>query len=243
MRTKFAISQSALGIYRNCPYAYKLKYINKCKQAFFDQSILDVGNYVHQAIDKYYKNDFLLKATAEEILVESYNELKKVWDISLSPKQLLQAYTCLENHAQWEADNLVKYIRTKPFTEQKLKERDYYGIIDYVDLPNLQVIDWKTGRKPYLTKNYRIQAYIYKELFEARFNQKLPYFLFYFVQPDQWRKVDFSTAKQKKIAIETEDMKRKLMDDIESGNFEKKPSSPNMCKYCDLNYYCLVQRL
>lgn len=241
MRRKFAISQSALALYRKCPYAYKLKYLNKCKQIFYDPSILDVGSYVHDAIDKYYKLHFLMDAEVNDILVETYEELQKLWDPSLLPTQLKKAYTCLEHHAQWEHQNLSRGIRTKPFTEQRLKHNNYYGIIDYIDLPHKQVIDWKTGAKAYLSKDYRMQAHIYRVLFEEEFNMKLDYFLFFFLHPNQWRKVKYDDEKQIKVAKETDALQQSLIESLESGNFDKCPKTENACKYCELAYYCQVK--
>lgn len=241
LRKKYAISQSALALFRKCPYAYKLKYIHKCKQMFYDPSILDLGSYVHDAIDKYYRKRFLTDGTVDDILIESYDELKKLWDPSLTPEQLKKAYTCLENHAQWEYGNLSLGMRTKPFTEQKLKHMGYFGIIDYIDLPRKQVIDWKTGKKAYLSKDYRMQAHIYRILFEEEFGMDLPYFLFFFLYPNQWRKVTYDSEKQKKVGEETDALKNKLLEAWDTGEFEKCPRTKNACKYCELAYYCQVQ--
>ena len=235
------ISQSGLSLFRYCPYAYKLKYIDKCERMFFDHSILDVGSYVHDSIDKYYKLHFLMDVQKNDILLETYDILKSIWDTSLLPEQLSQAYTCLENHAEWEYNNLQRGIRVKPLTEQKISYDGYYGILDYIDLPSKKFIDWKTGKRAYLSYDYRMQAYIYKILSEGMFNVKLNSFYFFFLYPKQWRKVSYNDEKQIKVAEETEKLKVDLIDSLERNEFEKCPRTDNGCKNCSLAYYCQIR--
>lgn len=240
-KTEYTISQSALTLFEKCPYAYKLKYINKCQRMFFDPSILDMGSYVHDAIDKYYRNGFMTTGTADDILAETYNELKKIWDISFLPEQLKKAYTCLENHAQWEYTNILQEMRTKPFTELKIKRKGYYGIVDYFDLPIRKAVDLKTGANAYISREYRIQAHVYKTVIDDEFNVQLDDFWFFFLYSNQWRRVNYNDEKQRKIAEETEKLKEELIHALETGEFEKKPRLENACKYCDLLYYCKVR--
>ena len=65
------ISQSSLNLYRDCPYAYKLKYIDGLEPMLPSTEIFDIGTYVHIAIDGYYKNRYKPRITSDDILVES----------------------------------------------------------------------------------------------------------------------------------------------------------------------------
>lgn len=237
------ISQSALSLFRSCPYAFKLRYIDKCIPVFFDPSILDVGGFIHDSIDGYYKKEYLSKPDSyEDILYYSYQQLGKVWDGSFLPEQLSQAYTCLENHSKWEYEQTKKGIATKPFTEQKLSYDGYFGIIDYIYLPKVNVIDWKSGKNAYLSFDYRMQAYVYKVLFEGKFGMKLDKFLFYFLFPNEFRAVTYDTTSQIKVNEETERLKRELIEALESSNFERKPRTERGCNGCSFAYYCEINR-
>lgn len=236
---RLSLSQSALSIYKHCQYAYKLRYISRCSPVFYDPSILEVGSFVHDAIDGYYRHHYLMHGTADDILAESYAELKKSWDISFLPAQLKQAYTCLQNHSEWEYDNITNGIGTKPLTEQKIGQMGYYGIIDYIDLPNLKVIDWKTGRNPYVTYGYRMQAHIYRILFEAQFNMKLKNFHFYFLFPNEFRTISYEKEKQIKVGKEVEKLKAEVIHSRDIGEFEKNPRTAKGCRNCNFAYYCM----
>jgi len=232
------VSQSALSLFRNCPYAFQLRYINKCKPVFYDESVLDVGGYVHDSIDGYYKHHYELVQDSETILYYSYQLLKNQWDTLLKPEQFQQAYECLFNHSNWEYGQQQKGVITQPLTEQELSYGGYFGIIDYIDLLKNNVIDWKTGKNAYLSYEYRMQAYIYKVIYEGNFNKKLDKFLFYFLFPNEFRMVSYNKEKQIKVAEETEKLKRDLYDAVESMNFEKKPRTPKGCRSCSFVYYC-----
>jgi CRISPR/Cas system-associated exonuclease Cas4 (RecB family) len=235
------ISQSALSLYRYCAYAYKLRYINKCESMFFDTSILDVGAIVHDSIDKYYVDYYLIEGTSDDILAEVYDLLSKRWDKTFLPEQLQQAYICIENFSKWEYNNLLKKMHTKPLTEQKIDSNGYYGIIDYIDLQNRNVIDWKTGTNAYISYEYRMQAHVYKILFENKFNMKINEFYFFFLYPNTLVKIDYNDKKQIKVGEETDKLKDELVESLKSGNFDKCPRTAMGCKNCLLSYYCQIK--
>jgi len=232
---KRGISQSAIAIYRSCPYAYYLRYKFKKEAMFWDQSILDVGKYVHDAIDKYYKHHYMITDNPEYILAESYDELSKIWDISFTPEQLAKAYRCLENHAIFEAGNKIE-----PLSEEKIGAEGFYGIIDYIDLEHNKVIDWKTGANAYLSYDYRMQAHIYKKLFESKFDKKLTLFYFFFLGCNEWRTVAFDKEKQIAVGEDAENFKNAINDSWSNDDFPKQPRLN--CKNCDYKYYCRIEQ-
>ena len=229
------ISQSGIGLYRFCPYAYKLKYIDGCKPMGYDTSAMDTGSYVHDSIDHYYKLKFSLDITQNYILYNTYNKLKQIWDTTLEPEWFKKAYVCLVNHSEWEYQNTLKGI-TKPFSELEIDNGKYYGFLDYVNLQKAQVIDWKTGTYPSVSYEYRMQAYVYKLLFESKFNVKLKDFYFYFLFSNQWRKIAYDKEKQIEAGKECETLLSKILD----CEFPKEPRLPNSCRYCDYKYYCKI---
>lgn len=236
------ISQSAMSVYRDCPYAYKLHYINKKQSIFWDPSILDVGSFVHEAIEKYYNLRFLSKADSyEDILIETYDELKKIWDRSFLPEQLKKAFICLENHAKWEFSNIKSGIRTKPLVEMKIPAEGFYGIIDYVDLQKSIAVDWKTGTHPALYYGYKMQAEVYKTLYESKFKQKLKHFYFFFLHPGEWRTVKFGTEKQDKIKKDMFELRNAINKSWKENYWPKKPRTDKQCKNCQYNLYCQIR--
>jgi len=234
------ISQSGMSIFRDCPYAYKIRYIDGKKPIFFAPQILDIGKFVHDAIDRYYKNYFLTEGTANDVLSHSYGYLRDNWDLSLQPEDLKKGFECLYNHAKWEETNINNGIGTKPLSEVEINGEGFFGIIDYVDIPNKKVIDWKTGRKPYLSQNYRMQAYVYKVLYESKFNEELTHFDFFFLFPNEWRTVKYDSEKQIKVGEEVEQIKTDILNAIQDENFPKEPRTPGKCKSCEYKLYCKI---
>lgn len=229
------ISQTSISKYRFCPHACKL-YLARKPPMFFDPDVMSVGQYVHEAVDRYYKNNFLQEGDANDILVKTYENLKKVWDMSLPPEQFKKAYDCLIHHANWEERNMNGGIGTQPLTEVKINGNGYYGIIDYIDLNNMKVIDYKTQKYAVLSHEFRMQAHVYKKLFESQFKKELTHFYFYFLYPDDWRTVKYDSPKQKEVGVEVE----ALRDKIKDGDFPKQPRTKSACDSCEYKFYCKV---
>lgn len=230
------ISQSAITLYRFCPYAYYLKYKKLCEPMFWDMSAMDTGRYAHDAVDKYYKFHFDFDVDREYILANTYSELSKLWDRSLDIEEFKKAYHCLENHADWEYNNITNGLGTRPFTELKLCHKGFFGILDYVHPQNWKPVDFKTGRHANLYYDYRVQAYVYKVLLEEEFHKPVNHFYFYFLYPNEWRTVSFGKDKQIKVGEDVENYKRC----IEEEEFEKTPRLESGCNNCDYKYYCKI---
>ena len=235
-RNHHGISQSAISLYRFCPYAYHLKYNERCEPMFWDRSAMDTGNYGHISFDKYYKFHFDPEENRVYILSNTYAELSKVWDRSLGIEEFKKAYTCLEHHADWEYRNINNGLKTKPLTEVKLCHEGYYGIVDYLHLDNFKPVDFKTGRHASLRYEYLMQAYVYKVLIEGEFRKPVTHFYFFFLYPNEWRCVKFDTDKMKEIKKDVEGFKKGIEDNI----FPKKPRLSTGCKNCDYKYYCKI---
>jgi len=238
---KKGISQSAISIYKECPYAYYLEYNFNRQAMHFNPDVMDTGKLVHDAIDKYYKLYYLTTGTAEDILTESYDVLRRNWDTSLELEELNKGYTCLHHHSLFEYSNIKNGI-TKPLTEIDIYGNGYHGVIDYDDLVNNKAIDWKTGRSVYLSKGYRMQAHVYKELLESEFSQTLDHFYFFFLYPNEWRIVKFDDEKQKKIGEETENLKNDILISWDNDEFPKQPRLESGCRSCAYKYYCMIEQ-
>jgi len=232
-----ALSQSALTTFHDCPKAYEF-YKDRVQGMFWDFDPLDIGKYVHKALEDYYKKSFLTKGDADDIVIESYHWLKKTWDVTFPPEYLKKAYTCLENHAQWESNNINNGMNTEPLVEVEITKNGYHGIIDYVDLVKDKVIDWKTNTWPTLSYTYRMQASVYKELYDAKFNRDLTHFYFFFLYSNTWRTVKYNTEKQKEVAEYVRKLKDEVKDCYQDEEFPRKPRTDKMCENCLYKWYC-----
>ena len=232
-----SLSQSGLNAFRNCPFSYKC-YRERKQGMFWDFDILDIGKHVHHGIEKYYKNHFDPDGKKDYILYYSYERFKEVWDFTFPPEYLTKAYNCLENHAIWEADRLKKEIGNCPLVEVETTQNGFHGIIDYVDLAKDKVIDWKTNSYAVLSHEYRIQASIYKILYDAKFDKELTHFYFFFLYPNEWRTVKYDSEKQNKVKEEVMKLKDAVEKCYDDGEFPKEPRTESMCKNCIYKWYC-----
>ena len=201
------LSQSAISVYRTCPYAYKLHYIDCFKPIFWEPAYLELGRLVHDAIDYYYRHNYLSAPnSSEDILYYTYKKFTEDWqeiESTMTEDFFLKGYECLQNHATWEYQMIQNGIRTRPLTEIKIPANGFFGILDYVDLNNDAAIDWKTGSYAYLSYDYRMQAAIYKILYDEKFGRNLSHFQFFFLHANQWRTVKYDSEKQQEVLKET----------------------------------------
>ena len=70
-------SHSRISTYENCPYQYKLKYIDKIKPEIQNTIEAFMGDIVHQTLEKLYKDKKFSKEISKDSLIKIYKEL---WD-------------------------------------------------------------------------------------------------------------------------------------------------------------------
>lgn len=236
-RIGHGISQSALSVYRGCPRAYMF-YREKKIPIFYSTDVLDCGKFVHNAIDQYYKARFDINDSKEDILAKTYGHLRNQWDITLPLEELKKAFSCLDNHALWEYQNHNNGVQTKPMSEVELKNHVFYGLVDYINLPSKKVVDWKTNKYAVLSFEYRMQAYVYKRLFEDTFKDTLTHFYFFFLTPNEWRTVKFDSPGMDKVIEEVELLKESILQSIQNNDYPKKPRIDSQCINCNYRLYC-----
>jgi len=231
MKKKRSISQSQINLFKKCPYAYELKYSYHKHPIFFDPSLFEVGSRVHDAIDKYYKGHYTPEFTENEILMEVYNILKYDWDTTLPADYLRKAYQCLQNFAIWEHKNQIQ-----PLTEVKIYAGDLMGIIDYFDIYNKKIIDFKTNTRAFVGYNNKVQAVMYKMLVKEKFDIDIDKFLLYYLYPGEYREVKIKNVD--KIENDIKDNVKKIQEAWRRHHFPKIPKTPKTCNGCEYNYYC-----
>ena len=70
-------SHSRVSTFENCPYQYKLKYIDKIKVDIPTTIECFMGDLVHRSLEKLYKDRQFQKETSKKELIKFYNELWK----------------------------------------------------------------------------------------------------------------------------------------------------------------------
>jgi len=229
------VSQSRLSIFRECPFRYKLASIYKLDPIFFTLEHMDVGKYVHKSIELFYKHNFTLKASQNDILYYTYNNLKSIWDTSLGTELYTKAYTCLQHYSLWQSDY---DLLTMPVAEDDIYSKKWHGIVDWFYIPKQKAIDWKTNKSASLSYEYRMQAQIYKWLIESKYNINLSHFYFFFLYPNEWRTVAFDKESQKKVADDVLDLYDKMSNAYDDDCFPKEPRIQSACSGCAYRFYC-----
>ena len=231
------ISQSQINLYRSCPYAYYLRYSLKKEGIWWDPSIVEVGKRVHDAIDAYYKYKYDIYTDEGGILNKVYEILRADWDTTLPAAFLKKAYTCLEHFAKFEMNNINKGITVKPLSECRIHADGLYGIVDYLDLTQRKIIDFKTNNRAGISYGNRLQAVMYRKLVKEKFKFEIPYFTFQYLFPDEVRIVKFD-GKTEQVEKEMYAFIERIKESWKTKNFPKTPRTKSGCNSCQFHYYC-----
>ncbi|MBA3064222.1 PD-(D/E)XK nuclease family protein, partial [Candidatus Woesearchaeota archaeon] len=115
-------SHSRVSTYENCPYQYKLRYIDKIKVNVPTTIEAFMGSMVHEALEDLYKKKKFKKRIAKESLIKVYRDLwnKNYSDdilIVKAEKEGLKA----DNYRKMGERFLSDYFdRMKPFEEMTI---------------------------------------------------------------------------------------------------------------------------
>ena len=231
------ISQSQITLFRDCPHKYELKYRYKKQAIMWDPDVFHIGRLVHDTADQYYKHHFTTDTSMEAILALTYDIFKNQFDTTLTADHLKQGHRCLEAFAEFEYANVQSLHPVHPETEVKLYVGDMMGIIDYWDKNEPLAMDFKTGKRPYITYNEKIQGVMYRHLIKETYGIELDDFTFYFLYPNIKRYLKFNSATDA-IHDEMIEYKDLIHSCWKTGKFPKQPRTSNMCKYCEYRLYC-----
>ena len=157
-------SYSMIGTFKNCPYRFKLQYIDKIKTKFNKTPALEKGSFLHFGIEHYLKGD--LKEKINEFKFSTINEEEKKEIFKLLKKILksknIQFYKSFDNLYIEFGFGLRLKENDVEVTEYK-KDVDIRGYIDlmfYDDFTeSVYIIDHKSGR--YREEQDKLQISIY----------------------------------------------------------------------------------
>ncbi len=114
-------SHSKISTFENCPYQYKLKYIDKIKPEIQTTIEAFMGDLVHRTLEKLYKDKKFRRRVSKDILLKYYREL---WEKEYSDDILVakrdQGLT-EENYRRMGLKFISDYYdKYKPFEEMRI---------------------------------------------------------------------------------------------------------------------------
>ncbi len=109
-------SYSKIKAYENCPYQYKLKYIDKLKADVSDTIETFMGDIVHRSLDYLYKRKKFRKRISKKILIKFYRDL---WNREYSKDiRIVKEGIYAEDYRKMGEKYLSDYYdRMKPFEQ------------------------------------------------------------------------------------------------------------------------------
>ena len=130
-----SFSFSSLSLYKTCPFAYKLSYIDKVKPV--RSTALVKGSNVHAILEKY-----------PEIQEKEYTYNEKEITYHFLNECILNGVQLKEILTKRKTAREFKFGLTKNFENDTFKDSFFHGIIDLVYFDNdvLNICDYKTGK-------------------------------------------------------------------------------------------------
>ena len=226
-------SYSRVGTYQQCPYRFKLQYIDELKtiEDFEASNALYIGSMLHKAIE----------TDVETATQEYYDLFPIITDAHINEAMKIE-----------ELAPKVKWLLPKGQHEVPLEDEEFKGFIDY--LTENEIFDYKYSNNidRYLESE---QLHVYKYFAEKLLGVEIKYLYYVFVPKVQIRQKKTETIEQfrsrlrsvlseqqpKIIAVEYDHSKvEKYLEAVEeikhATEFPKNPTK--LCDWCNYKNYC-----
>ena len=229
---KRKLSPSGMNTYKTCPAQWNYHYIEKPQGIYVPTHHMDLGEFVHSAIEDYFKHSQEKPTKKLEITQRIDSSFEKVIGNKFmgQPEMTRKLRACLKNFKEFEIYRARKWKTYAPtFIEKNLQDDDFRGIVDFYSEPEATIIDWKTGYKQNLNENDKVQAEVYRYLFEK---QGYPVDKVYFVVLTTGSVLQAQLQKDGWIL----EQHKQIMSAIEDKNFPAKPNK--FCKSCVYQIAC-----
>jgi len=241
INTLNAFSYTQIETYERCPLQYKFNYILNIPTSA--TAALSFGNTIHHTLEDFYKEFLKNKSVDLNFLTEVY---KKNWlpigylskdhedKMKKEGKKILESY-----FKKFHKKNLEILFLEKKF---KIKIKDFYviGKIDRIDrLPDnkIEIIDYKTGKKPEdkeIKNKMQLIIYTLTAVNPGLYKKNLKDVILSFFYLNSGEKISFS--KTKKELQETTGQIIDIVSQIKSSNFN--PSPGRHCDFCQYKMIC-----
>ncbi|RLJ07231.1 MAG: hypothetical protein DRP13_04155 [Candidatus Aenigmatarchaeota archaeon] len=244
-------SHSRLSTFEQCPYKFKLKYIDKVIPPLAETVEAFLGILVHRTLEKLYRDLRFQKYNTLQELLDFYNsEWRKKWNPEII--MVRKEYT-EENYRKMGEQYIRNYFESyKPFNqettiglEQKIKialdpEKRFVlqGVIDRLAWKNgvYEIHDYKTSfglpLKQYLKEDRQLALYTMavKEAYHDAKDVELVWHFLSVNKEVRMRKTEEELERLRKETIE-------LIKTIEAER-EFKPKVSNLCDWCEFRPVC-----
>ncbi|MBH39676.1 MAG: hypothetical protein CL790_00430 [Chloroflexi bacterium] len=233
------ISFSKLELYEFCPFAYRLRYIERQKLPF--SKSLVVGAIVHAVLRNFFEA-LQLKA---DVSYEDFKDMhEEYWSNAptLDPHRFPEVWSTSIDllTSFWSANqnNFGAPIMLEQRFRLRMDLEDAHtveGVIDRVDetLSGVEVIDYKSGGTPQsFPRRQKSQLHTYALALERGFNQSVSRLTVYYLRDNQ----AISMEPNYEFAQELLGRYRMASASIASGSFAPKPGS--WCAGCDFFATC-----
>ncbi|MBI5633307.1 MAG: PD-(D/E)XK nuclease family protein [Nitrospirae bacterium] len=248
-------SQSRIAAYENCPQHYKLRYLDRIKPPGSKEGIeAFLGQRVHEALEKLYKELLLSKENSQDELLAYYRERWQAnWydNIAIRKKGHTRKYyfetglRALKNYwKHYQPFDQARTLSTEFAMEFKVGDFKIKGYIDRLSRSAegvYEIHDYRTsGFLPNQEKlDSDLQLALYQIGIKAMFPDVKDVLLVWHYLLHDKEMTSVRTEAQLK------DMKKQvisLIRDIERDD-QFKPRESNLCDWCEYPAYCPAKKL
>ncbi|MEW5955132.1 MAG: PD-(D/E)XK nuclease family protein [Candidatus Micrarchaeota archaeon] len=242
-----AYSYSRLNVFRACPFAYKLSYLDRVPAP--DRIELFTGKKVHESLEKLYSDLLRGKANSlEELLAFHDGQWNAGWNNSIVVPEGAKAgdyrahgEQCVRNyyssHAPFNHAETIG-VERKVFT--KLGKHSFVGVVDRIASTEgkKEVHDYKTASslpsEEYFSEDTQLP--LYQLALQRECGWKDVELVWDFVALDKEVRVKKSAASLEKAERDTVSLIEAVEESVEEGVFEKN-EGPH-CKRCVYAKHC-----
>lgn len=235
---KEIFSFSKLNTFKQCPYRYKLRYIDKVKS---DRQSVEAynGKLIHNCLEKLYLEKLNMKELLQ-LYDENYNLTNNIFIIRKERNYKKEGLVLLENYYSmfFKTDNTLT-ISTEYELRGKIVNKEFTGFIDRLsksdDNNNIIFInDYKTGKTMKKLKN-DLQAKIYTILLKKKLKNYKIQNRWYYLRYGNLEKIEYNNGN----LIEAENKIGDLINEIGKEVEFKKTHSP-LCRWCEYSQICKI---
>lgn len=239
---------SHISLYETCPLQYK--FYRELEFTPARSGTIVFGTLVHQTIEDIHKESMksgfktISDQTIEQWFNTNYNLLVLKENAYLDKKVLQAALNQVKTYYKRNQIKLSEIVAAEVDVSVLRNNYILKGVIDLIQGKDdtVEIVDFKATKKPKDMDNQRLLSYkrqleVYAHLVEEKYNTKVSKMhLYYTGETDSEPKITFN--KQQSHIDSTLNEFDKIVNKIESKNFDVEQKPLDLCKECDFRYYC-----
>ena len=132
------LSPSSMNTFRTCPAQYNYHYIEQVSGIYVPTHHMDLGQFVHSAIEDYFSSASKKPTKALEITQRIDSSFDKIIGNKFmgQPAMMKKLNSCLKYFKEFEIYRARKWKTYAPtFIEKNLQDDDFRGIVDFYSEP------------------------------------------------------------------------------------------------------------